>query len=520
MSTEQTTYREFHRSIINRFRKYDQQDLVHRIWVHVNKVPCPFDTDELNAASDEYKDMPWHPWSDLLLLKWILMDDHFLLPNRKTAPDEILYRLLHDMFNSSNVTGHLQDDSLLQLFMRATVYQQSTYQRTLDAGKVIRQFKFFSYLQPNHTLRKLFHDETGLDIEDVLFMNTLLCAQCISNQPLVPVNWSMFAQIGISEEKIQLYAKLMSGTMLELHDYLTKGNGFSKPGRNPNENFERTPFVLKPLFWRTNSKIFPIHKVAVMRCAENYVYDKLRQLDARTLMDRFGKPVFEKYVLELVESSKATYYDEDALQAIYDALGVKSSRIVDCLIREGDLNIFIDAKAVSTPLDGMVSSNAETVRRRTKNSALGAIEQANKTLAALRGAPEKKIISDPGSNHLLVVTYEDLMIGNGVAFAEILQSIERDIESAHIEADHIHFLDVGDFQLLCESVGRGDHTFQDLFAHIGEAGDCIHTRKLSFSSHLHNLGITQPVSSADEFVREITLCRDKATGQTAPTLAT
>lgn len=514
MTYNKDEYFTFYKGIRNRFRKFDHADMVSRIWTHVNNVPNPFNQNEIALADKKYKNFPWHPWSDLLLLKWILVDDHFLKPHRRIAPDSLIYELLTEMFNATASTGHLETKSNPTLFLRATANQQFMYQASLDAGKLLRQFKFFSNLDSNHSLRISFKNQTGLEIEEVLFLNFILAGQCLSSAVQIPIQWQMFTKFGLGECKIRKYVNLMSGTMLQLHDHLKKTKQFSKPGRNPNEHYEKSPLISKPIIWRTSSNLYPIHRSILFRSIENYIYNYLRTMDVNLFMSKFGKPIFEKYVLNLIKKSGSNFYTEKEILGIYKSIGKASSKIVDFIVREDNMNILIDAKGVSPNLNAMVSSNPDTVRQGTRSSVLKAISQANETVDALKNIQDTSVFNKNSECVLLVVTYEDLMLGSGVAYAEIVDSVEFDLQSESISFNAIHFVDIGNFEQLCNSVAKGERTFSDVISHAKSDGNCIHTRKMSFSMHLNELNIPTHEDAVEALFNEILILWQNFSGET------
>ena len=116
MSNGRKDYWEFYKCIRNRVRKYDCWDLIRRIMAVANRVPCPFSDFEVAAVGTPYNLMSWHPWADLLLLKWVLTDSGFYLPHRKLAPDSLIHQLRREMFEFAANTGHLEPDGSCLLY--------------------------------------------------------------------------------------------------------------------------------------------------------------------------------------------------------------------------------------------------------------------------------------------------------------------------------------------------------------------------------------------------------------------
>ena len=496
MSIDIANYKAFYKRIKNRFRKYDQADLARKLWWQMNSVPSPFSDKSFAWKHHDYSHLPWHPWSDLLLLKWILMDDWFLRPHRKKLDESVLFELRSEMWRYTAETGHLNKGFSSTLFIRAVAHQQNTYQEQIDLARVLRQFKYFSYLEHNHSFRTQFKSETDLDIEEVLLLNSFLSVECMRDNYFRPLKYDIFSKTGLSEEKVTRYLRLMSGTQILLRDYLTdKKNNIKKPGSHPNEYFEKSPFVLKPLVQFRQNELYPIHKSVVTRCAENYLYQYFRQSNPEKFMDKFGKPIYEKYMRELIHSTGVEFYSEKEIENIYrQREACNGKKVIDFLVRDDSLNLFIDAKGVSPVLDGMVSSDPLTVQRRTKSAIEAAIGQGNDTVETL--ANTKKCVSGVDDNVLLVVTYEELMLGNGFVLNEILRGTDYKMVSEHFDLRSILFLDIGEFQLLCENVAKGRTTFKEVFDLVRKDESCIHQSKLSFSSYFDVLGIEWDKESA------------------------
>jgi len=178
--------------------------------------------------------------------------------------------------------------------------------------------------------------------------------------------------------------------------------------------------------------------------------------------------------------------------------------------------VFVDAKGISSNLDGLVTSNLEIIWGRTKTSVIKAIQQANETLDTLLNSENQSIIDKDGNNVLLVVTYDELMLGDGVVFSSLLENTEHNLLSTGIELDSIFFLDVGEFQTLCECVGRGETTFQAVLDYAKNDGCCIRTQKLGFYQSFIDLGIGSQESEIKGLMSEIVKSMENSIGIKLP----
>jgi hypothetical protein len=274
----------------------------------------------------------------------------------------------------------------------------------------------------------------------------------------------------------------MSVSVGELENRLkSKGGGL----RRSSEYFEQTPFIEFPLI-KTEKEFICVYPNILYRSIEHYIYDKLRQWDSNRFMDKFGK-IFENYVENSLNYSRSVFVTESDIQNI---LG-RSGNQIDFIVSDGEANVFIDAKGVEMASLGKVSHLSDVVKDKVKNSIIKAIEQAHDVLNKLnQSSLEGWKIAATESNYLIVVTFKELYLGNGVNFYE---SIARDkideiyakySEELRIELENMYFIEIEEFDLFCELIRQGKIGLSEGIERAREADKQADTAKFDFTLHL------------------------------------
>jgi hypothetical protein len=201
-------------------------------------------------------------------------------------------------------------------------------------------------------------------------------------------------------------------------------------------------------------------------------------------MKAFG-PLFERYVLRLLDYADVPYWKEEQLMTV-----CPGSKVVDALIRDGDDNILLDAKGIEFPEIGMITHLADIVRDRAKPSILKAIDQAYSTIAALHSANADTLALGVGRNYLFVVTMQDTFLGNGSDFFrmvgedELTRIQQRYAGLDLIPANHMYFVAVQDLEVLCSLVKQGATSFAETLNSAREDDSAGESKKFVFVQHL------------------------------------
>ena len=202
----------------------------------------------------------------------------------------------------------------------------------------------------------------------------------------------------------------------------------------------------------------------LLNCLTELVYDLLKSDYGGEFMHRFGR-VFEELVGESIQSVFEGFISETDLKRHFKYR--PNQRLVDYIIVDDECNVFVEAKAVTMSVRGMVTDQPGTVRSQTK-SVLHGIEQAYAIADALpKGEEVCGIRMGNRDNYLIVVTFKDLYLGNGqlyrdhIAPAAIDKIISKYGGEELIPLSNVFVVSIDDFDVLLGSVHGGTMSMAD-----------------------------------------------------------
>lgn len=267
--------------IRNQFRKYNSYSLLDICFKFLYKK---FD--------DEFEELEKkQPWQVLLLIKWILKDDNFDLPNRNKATDSDLIGLINLVRKLGDKVRMPNDYDHWELLFRNIAYQQFFYQRRFNLNAYSRQSLLFSNLEDNHYIKSTFRNEIGVEINEFLELSAFLLANQVKR--IKSINKEYFSPLfsHYSPKLIDNYLNSLSFTFTEARQYLIEfeGNKISSYSY-----YEQTPFIKRPLL-KFNNRYYPYYRNILYRGVEYFIYDCVREKDPEKFMQRFGS-IFEDYV--------------------------------------------------------------------------------------------------------------------------------------------------------------------------------------------------------------------------------
>ena len=425
----------------------------------------------------------YRPWEIFMLFKWALVhgewNDKLTRQIRGEAEFNHLVNLTADVFNHARLPSSY---NALHLFMRNMAYQQFWLQLQLQGSGLARQSLMFGGLQDNHGFRRMFRERFNVDIPEFIELSLMLVPKILLEEESPQFSRQWFAPVAgaLSSGAVENFLAALSCTVEQARD-LAMAKRVSEMNW---ELYERTPFQARPLLRVRDDIYIPLSRVLLARTLEFFVYRSLRETDAERFMQTFG-PMFERYVLRLLDYSGVRYFCEDDLKLL-----CPRQKIVDVLIREGEDNILLDAKGIEFPEIGMITHLPEIVRDRAKPSILKAIDQAHSTFAAIRGAQNDTINLGAGRSYLLVVTMQDTFLGNGADFFAMVgkEELER-IQARYqtdvaIPAEQMYFVAVQDIEALCQLAKNGVTTFGKALRTAQQDDASGSTKKFVFLQHL------------------------------------
>ena len=472
------SYRIF-KNIRNRIRKLNPGQLLEALVRLLNHPD----------AADMERQRLYEVWHLLLLVKWtILYGSSKDTRHLKPATDYEVNELMNRMKNLGDHVRELNSKSDVFLWMRSLAFQQLWVQRKeYISFDVARQFLLFGKLDKNHAFQEWFKVATGVAMLDFLELSWGLFARVLGDK-----QWSLsegyFSTIADKYESntVSHFLHAFSQTVLGARAWLQRYDA-----EVPNsvraiqyEYFAQTPFARYPLV-RHYGNYYVISSDLLLNCLTELVYDLLKRDYGGEFMNRFGR-MFEELVGESLQAVVEGFLTESDLKRHFK--NRPNQQLVDFIVIDGECNIFIEAKAVTMSLKGMVSDQPGTVRAQTK-SILQGIEQAYAVADSLpKGEEVCGLRMGNRDNYLIIVTFKDLFLGNGqlyrdhIAQAEIDRLISKYGGDELIPLSNVFIVSIDDFDTLLGSVHHGTKSLADNLesaaSRVRASGDWISFRSL------------------------------------------
>lgn len=478
-------YSEF-KKIRNQFRKYHSNSIIHGC---INYIYTP--------VNEELGDCRKMPWLVMLLIKWVLLDENHNSNRRKLIDSQQLWKILNSIHHMAEYVRMPDEYSHYTLFFRNIAYQQFIYQRQISLNHLSRQYVLFSDLQKNNLIRSKFIKLTGVEINEFLELSVAIIVHFISgNEKTLPSTWFNTLTHHYSTDVINNYYKCISSNISEIKNtLLKKDNG----RRSAEEYYEQTPFQKFPIII-DGREFLCIHPMVLFRRLENYVYDKLREWDSEKFMNKFGS-MFEKYVERTINYSGVEYVDEKTLKEHLDI----TRNIVDFLVTEKNANIFIDAKGVEMADKGKITHSANIIKDKTKNSIIKAIHQSYDVLNQIQKLDtDHPIISNKKKNYIIVVTFKELYLGNGINFYKAiakrkLDEIEEKFKPTSIPKENMFFLTIEEFDLFFELIKNKTTGIVEGLEKAKSDDNNPCSSKFDFMQHLFSMGCN---NTAPKYIKD------------------
>ncbi len=465
-------YYSWYKRIRNKFRKYNSVDVLNAC---INYLYKP--------EKDKIAELQKLPWLVLLLIKWVLIDAEFSTKHKKPLDEKSfidLLQLMRDMGSKARLPSQFENTNL---FMRCMANQQLMYQHEFSLSYLARQVIFFGCLPDNHYINVTFKSETGMSI--IVFLELVLVTLTrfiTKNTSTISSNWFGSLKSHYSDKCVNDYLSAISISLTELRKELLKSEGNK---RRSQEYWEQTPLLEYPLV-DNDGTFLSFLPVVLYRSMENYIYDKMRKVDAAKFMDKFGE-IFERYIDNSIAYTGLKYIKE---QDIVNLLGHKGN-LIDFVILESDANIYIDAKATEMSYSGKVAHLSQVLKDKTKKSILKAIKQAHDVVNKIS---DNKSQLDKDDNYLIVVTFKDMYLGNGITFYETVAKDKMDeIFNEYsgkkiIAPEDMYFISIEQFDILSELVQKNLITFKSAIETAKNADSKPETRKFDFWLHMASWG--------------------------------
>ncbi|MEX2411836.1 MAG: hypothetical protein WD607_10810, partial [Candidatus Paceibacterota bacterium] len=266
-------YSEF-KYLRNQFRKYNSYSLLdHCFGFLYKKIDEPFKEIEKKQ-----------PWQILLLIKWILKDNNFSIPNKKKASRKDFIKILSLVRELGNKVRMPNEYDHWHLFFRNISYQQIIYQFGFNLNAFSRQKLLFSNLEENHFIKSTFREKTGIKIDEFIELSVFLLVKQINSTNSISKSFFSPLLSHYKPDIIENYLKCLSFNVSEAREYLLELEGNKVTSY---EYYEQTPFIKRPLL-KVGSKYYPYYRNILYRGLEYYIYDTVREVNPQKFMQRFG----------------------------------------------------------------------------------------------------------------------------------------------------------------------------------------------------------------------------------------
>ena len=234
-----------------------------------------FDPKEIVDAC--IKQQRYLPWFSLLLIKWTFLYGRWdrAIPNKpfdSTTLDSLMRRVLklNDLARLPRQYDHPY------LFFRNLAFQQLWLQEeTEDKARLARQIFLFGNLQDNHTFKREFKQNSGIEVDHFIELSLCLIGRFIGNNQAdnVAESWFDSLQASYPSETVKKFLSHISGDIDKVKTHLEQDTG-SK--RNISyEIYEQSPLMRYPLL-KNNNKYYVYSIILLLHSLQSFIYDTLK----------------------------------------------------------------------------------------------------------------------------------------------------------------------------------------------------------------------------------------------------
>lgn len=464
------------RKVRNRLRKHFPIEIISACIKKLNEHPI----DRLQHLKT------YPPWRLFLLIKWTFIHGEYLSPYRKPLTVNSFNYLLNRMHDFEGSLRHPGEYVNFFIFFRNMAFQQFWLQHEFNIPNFARQSLLFGRLDNRHAFQKRFTEKFGVSIPEFIELAMMIMTIfTISKQTSVTSGWFRTVADKYNTGTIQKFLDLLSIDFESLKEKLVRQQSNRKVQY---EAYEKTPLRETPLL-KQNSKYYPFSPELLARCLETFIYDALRSEGPNDFMNKFG-PIFEKYVGNSISNTKIKYFTEEELSGILPGTG----KLVDYLLLDEGDKIFVDAKGVEMSYLGMVGHQLEVIKDKTKTSIIKGIQQGFDTARRLEGINKiGEVEIRKGKNYLIVVTFKDMFVGNGLDFYEYIakdtlnELISQYGGIAPIPFEHMYFMSIDDFDLLTGGIASREIELTKILEHAVKSDALWETKKFTFEQHIYDM---------------------------------
>ena len=472
------TFNKAYKQWRNRARKYAPESVV-RAAMQFLHTPVAEPLEDLGRA----------PWQVMLLVKWICQDQGTTKPiGRPITPDA--FNDLRQRLWEFPERLHLgtRDTLPTYLFVRQLMRAQIGFQRRHSSG-FVRESALLERQPPNHSLRCLFEDSTGVSIHAFMDLTTATYAAIMDGKLRLTTEWYKPFRTKYSDSEVDMFIANTSRTFPEL---VTFCRTLPDSKLKVASEYYEFPVISRYPFLRTDNVIECWHPAVFYRGMESFVHSVLSEA-GQDFMDRFSK-MFEDHVTGEAQKLTAPFIDEVNLREYVQP----ETKVPDGLLSFPECNIFIESKAGLFDESVMTVGHSDIFSHKTR-ALRTAVTQAWATSVSMRR--EKRApppVLNAEKDYLLIVTNRELSASRGTTLAAMYPPGTLDYadsESAKfLPLEHIYVLSVEDFERLISAASGPGFSLPLFLDRCVAADQNAKTAVFFFEQHLAREKVPEQLS--------------------------
>lgn len=463
------------KKVRNKIREYYPEQLIIQAIAHLNHP---------DAAKIEFRSQ-FKPWLLFLIIKWTIQFGEYSSPDRKDCNKEKFYYVLNMVKEySANVRMPNEYPNII-MFFRSIIFQQFWLQENYTKSRLARQKILFGDLEKNHRIRKEFKRLTQIELDHFVILGFTLVARFISKKVIfVDAAWFNSIREKFPEGVTEKFLEIISLDIAGAKQFLNKAD---KKRDFSIEFYEQTPLKKFPLL-KIGTRYYCYSADLVSLTIENYIFDTLRQDDPQKFNETFGK-IFENYIYQCLEYLSVKFIKEIEIKNFFDV----GEKCVDFIIPEEKSNILIDAKGIELPKMGLLTHLKQIIVDKTKTSVIKGIEQGLSTSKKINSNKDlKKMLNNNEDNYLIIISYKDLYVGNGLDFYNNIAKEKMDklislYDYTNLPIENMYFLSIDDFELLVQTKKTLNTSFGNILEEIKQKDIKQETKKFIFRQHIEEI---------------------------------
>lgn len=392
--------------------------------------------------SDKFTELQGAPWLILLLVKWVLqdkiMDQGNGRPINQAQFDE-LRQLLWTV--PDRLDAGIGENRPGLLFVRQLLRSQLGFQRPIDPG-FVREAALLASLPADHRLRKLWLERTGVDVEDCLALQYVMCSMVLGNTLSFDFDLA-FANIEQSfpPNVIPRFLALIGRDVSQLSEYF---RAFRDAKEKKLSEFFEFPQLARFPFLRIGSMLHCWHPEVFYRGLEGLVHSVMTEA-GQSYIDSFSK-LFERHVIAEADSIGIPFYSESDIRRWIGS----DEEVPDGLLSFADCNIFIESKAGLFDESVMAVGHLEIFKQKTRALQKAASQTWNASIGLRQASQAPQMVAAAESDFLLIVTNKELSASRGDHLAKMYPAGTLDPKQPealrHLLLEHIYIVEIADFE--------------------------------------------------------------------------